>query len=196
MSDALRPYPTARAYLERQPAGWASHPECVASAQLIARLEQSGALEGLEALQEFVLDDGSGWVSEVAIMTLLLALKDARFDGAALDASQSDESFMAWMGVVNRPLVVAAESADGPWATPQRMQELWHRLHRGTPLMLDARDETGATLTLHHPRDLWPEFVHEWRRRAFLASLASEGAARPTAVIRTVELGTEYQLGW
>lgn len=192
--DLLVPYPTARAYLARQPDGWDSHPQCLASSELFSSLRRSGALDGLEPLVEMVKDDGSGWLSEVAIMTVLLALRDARF--GTTDEGRSEESFLAWMDAVNRALVVKIETSGGPSAAPERLRETWLRLHRGTPVVVRSRSEHGALLTLQHPRGLWPDFVHEWRRRAFLASLAGHGAARPRATVRTVEDGTDYDLRW
>ena len=103
---------------------------------------------------------------------------------------------MDWMDTMNRPLVVGREPTGGPAAAPYRIREVWGRLHRGTPIVVRSVAARGAVVALQHPPHLWPDFVHEWRRRAFLASLASDGAARPTAIARTVDSGTDYELGW
>jgi hypothetical protein len=192
-SSPFADYPSARAYLAGLPDGRRSYPSCEVSLELVMGLRERGALDGLDALTASLEDDGSGWVPEVVFTAVLLVVKDVRFVGP-----DPEHAMISWIEAMNRRMVVASSGPvfGGPSLALVHAPRVWARFHRGTEMEIRHLEETRAEVILRHPPGLWPSLVHEWRRRTFLAALASEGAALPSATCVRVAEGSQFSLVW
>lgn len=200
-------YPTAAAYFDALPAGWASFPECRARAALLGGLRARGALDALDALPERLrpllahVAEAGDWLPEVVHVGTLLAVRDARFGGRA----HADDEFLEWMAQLNRDLLgappLAGElSTESPADLVPHLPEIWSMFHAGTPMTVLSRSATAATAALAHPRLLLPALSLESHRRTLALSLAKAGAVAPAVTMRTEIAGddarTIYAATW
>lgn len=205
LSDSGRvglPFATVERYFETLPEGWASFPQFVARASLLATLRDRGALDALEALPEQLqpralldsLSATSEWLPEVVHMATLLAVRDARFAAGP----RGDEDFQRWLAQLNRDLLDQPENSGAMVVTSSaeyipRLAAVWAMFHVGTPAVVATHSPNRASITIRHPASLFPAIALESRRRAFALALAKQGAAQPSVVVHTAVAGEEAQ---
>jgi hypothetical protein len=200
--------PTATAYFDALPHGWASFPDCVARASLLESLGARGALDALDdslptRLQPLRahLATGSEWLPEVVHVAALLSVRDVRFGRAP----GADDEFLDWMAQLNRELLASPDQAGArraacPADLVPQLPALWATFHQGTTTTTTTTDDSHARVVLAHPRRLFHALSLESHRRAVVQMLARAGAAQLIAEARTELSGeqaeTVLELSW
>lgn len=191
-------YPSASAYLDALPDGWASFPACLARASLVGGLRDRGALDELDAfpqpllaLLDHIATDRE-WIPEVVHVATLLAVRDARFGAGPAH----DEQFLAWMARLNRVLLGGPKLVEAPLpVTPEDrvsgLVDLWEDFHRGTPMTVCNHEPTSVQVVLTHPRQLFGLLSVESHRRTLALSLAKATPVQPHVTVRTEVSGDE-----
>lgn len=191
-SGAAR-YPSVAAYEAALPFGWASFPECKARAELIRSLHDRGALSGLTGLPgplQQLLEAPSStaeWFPEIMHVGALLGLRDKLFPGTAAGAS----GLLAWVDKLNRDLMADPQHSDlfpasvnHPADFVARLPQVWARFREGTSLTVESASDERAEIVHTHPRQIYPDLMHESHRRAIVAGLARCGAVQPVVDVR------------
>lgn len=186
MSD----YPTALAYFEQLPDGWASFPGCVANASLLMTARSRAAMNGvfenlpgpLRVLPDFFARRVR-WLPEVVHVATSLAIHDFRF-------RDDDEGFLAWLEKMNRELLSGddmsrAFHAPSPADLVARVPVLWEEFHNGCPLQLFEEGPTHASFALLHPAALFHRLSLESHRRTLAIALAKANAAQLEVTVTT-----------
>jgi hypothetical protein len=167
---------------------------------LVGSLRERGVFDGLEELPEVLVKwvappaARAPWVPEIVSVAAFLAIRDARYPGAA-----GELEFLAWIDALNHkildaelPSVVATPSAAVEW-----LPAMWAHFHRGTTLTVALETERSAEIEFSHPRFLFPGSWMESRRRTLASVLARSGAVQPEVrASRDDEYGTRFVLSW
>lgn len=200
-------YPSASAYFDTLPDGWASFPRCLARGSLVAGLRARGALDALDALPpplRPLLEPSwaeAAWIPEVVHVATMLAVRDARFG----NGSRADEQFLDWVAQLNRDLLGGSKHVESPiGVTPavfvSRIPSLWEAYHAGTPMSVSKQNEAEVEVALAHPRHLFARLSLESHRRMLALSLAKANAVQPQVVLRTEPSGdgerTVFTAAW
>jgi len=201
-------YRTALGYYEQLPDGWASFPDCVANASLLAAQRARGGIDGLfddapKPLRELTayLTPNARWIPEVVHVAIVLGLRDSRFG----PGPEEDEAFLVWLAKVNReildaPGVVASIAAIGPTTVLPYLPVLWNEFHVGCALTIEHAEATRALLVVAHPTAIFHRINIETHRRTLAVALAKAGAAQLEIDARTIANGalarTELECRW
>jgi len=201
-------YRTALGYYQQLPEGWASFPNCVANASLLAAQRARGGIDGLvddappplRKLAEYMTPTAR-WIPEVVHVAVVLALRDSRFG----PGPEEDEAFLGWLAKVNReildaPGIAASVAAIGPTAVLPYLPVLWNEFHVGCTLSVEHAEDTRALLVVDHPTAIFHRLSIETHRRTLAVALAKAGAAQLEIDVRTIANGalarTELDCRW